>query len=314
MFESVVGLLPRPFVVFGSPSPRSSWSEVIGYRPLFEIGSGAFGDVFCAVSRDGQKVAIKRTRMDGDESRELSILQMIDSEHCIRLLDYVAVPNESLLYLVTDIFPMSLKDFLDDRHSFSRKIDPMLMKRWIFQMFSGLEHCHSLHIAHRDMKTSNILVDPESQRLVICDMGSAKVMAPNVSSSSVIGSRYYRAPELLLGCKYYSYAVDIWSAGCIICEMLLDSLPMFAGESNAGQLVQILQIIGMPSREDACSFDHSIPFPEVEQICSLKNCLPSGTDKDLLDLLSAIFVYNPSKRPSASECLMSPYFDDFRNE
>jgi serine/threonine protein kinase len=92
--------------------------------------------------------------------------------------------------------------------------------------------------------------------------------------------------------------------------MLLDAIPMFQGSSNRDQLVQILRLVGPPTESDANSFDHPIPFPLVEQICSIEMALPLSTPPELLILLKRIFVYNPSVRPTAEACMASPYFSE----
>jgi serine/threonine protein kinase len=113
----------------------------------------------------------------------------------------------------------------------------------------------------------------------------------------------------------YDAKIEIWAAGCVVAEILLDAIPMFQGESNADHLTQIMRIIGRPTWDDENSFEHELPFPDVEQICSIELALPLSTDPDLLNLLKRIFVYNPHKRPSAEECMRSASFDElFRGD
>jgi glycogen synthase kinase 3 beta len=91
-------------------------------------------------------------------------------------------------------------------------------------------------------------VDPSSHILKLCDFGSAKKIQKGESNVSYICSRYYRAPELIFGATDYSAAIDVWSTGCVIAELLLGQ-PLFPGESGVDQLVEIIKVLGTPTRE-----------------------------------------------------------------
>jgi glycogen synthase kinase 3 beta len=80
-------------------------------------------------------------------------------------------------------------------------------------MLRGIAYVHRQGICHRDIKPHNVLADPTSGRVVICDFGSAKKLSPDEPSVAYICSRYYRAPELIFGCTNYSNAIDVWSIG-----------------------------------------------------------------------------------------------------
>jgi glycogen synthase kinase 3 beta len=108
---------------------------------------------------------------------------------------------------------------------------------------------------HRDIKPTNLLVDPTCHVVKLCDFGSAKKFNPNPEpaeelkgSVTYICSRYYRAPELMFGCKHYNTAIDIWSAGCVVAEMLAGE-PIFRGEMAHSQLIEIIKRLGSPSEE-----------------------------------------------------------------
>lgn len=116
-------------------------------------------------------------------------------------------------------------------------------------MYRGLAYLHSLNIVHRDIKPQNILVELDTNRVVFCDFGSAKIIQNGEKSLSYICSRYYRAPELILGYENYTSYIDVWSIGCVIAEMFL-GFPLFIGKSSFNQLYQILSRIGTPPIED----------------------------------------------------------------
>lgn len=97
----------------------------------------------------------------------------------------------------------------------------ILVKLYAYQIFRALAYIHSLSIVHRDIKPQNLLVDPLSHQLKLCDFGSAKKIVKGEKNVAYICSRYYRAPELIFGATEYTSAVDVWSAGCVIGELLL---------------------------------------------------------------------------------------------
>lgn len=124
----------------------------------------------------------------------------------------------------------------------------LLVKLYAYQMFRSLAYIHSLGICHRDIKPQNLLVDPASHILKLCDFGSAKRLIKGEPNVSYICSRYYRAPELIFGCTDYTPAIDVWSVGCVIAELMLGQ-PLFPGESGVDQLVEIIKVLGTPTRE-----------------------------------------------------------------
>lgn len=101
---------------------------------------------------------------------------------------------------------------------------------------------------HRDIKPQNLLVHPDTHELNICDFGSAKKLLKGETNVSYICSRYYRAPELIFGATDYGKCIDVWSIGCVIGELLLGQ-PMFPGDSGVDQLVEIIKILGTPTKD-----------------------------------------------------------------
>ena len=101
-----------------------------------------------------------------------------------------------------------------------------------------------MNIAHRDIKTSNILKDEDYAKL--CDFGSAKILNSGQKNISYICSRYYRAPELLFGAIYYGFEVDIWSLGCVIAEMMTNHA-LFEGSNATSMISKIIKCLGTPA-------------------------------------------------------------------
>jgi serine/threonine protein kinase len=118
----------------------------------------------------------------------------------------------------------------------------ILVKLYGFQMCRAISYIHALGVCHRDIKPQNLLVDPETHVLKLCDFGSAKMLSPGESNIAYICSRYYRAPELIFGATEYTSTIDIWSVGCVLAELIIGR-PLFAGESGVDQLVEIIKVL-----------------------------------------------------------------------
>ena len=134
-------------------------------------------------------------------------------------------------------------------------------------MFRGLQYLKSINIAHRDMKPQNILVNDSNSKLLICDFGSAKRLVPGEPNLAYICSRCYRAPELIFGCTNYTTQIDMWSAGCILIEMVYLQ-PVFRGDSNIDQLVEIIKILGTPTYQQIMEMNpdcdlQKFQFPKI---------------------------------------------------
>lgn len=290
------------------------------YRPVKVVGQGVFGIVFLAMATDGSLVAIKKVLEDPRyKNRELEILEALKFRNCVSLKTYFETPgrrsSEVYLNLVMDYLPMTLHQFALSYRK-ERKYPPLLyVKIFSFQMFAGLHYLHSIGITHRDLKPQNILVDRDSGELKICDFGSAKKLSPKEKSVSYIASRFYRAPELMFDCVYYTSAIDIWAAGCVVAELFSSGVPLFAGETSEDQLYEVMRVIGSPTEFDLRSFPHphQVQIDPVVIDSPLDEKLPKHAPAELIDLLKKIFVYNPQRRLTARDCMNHPFFDDLFN-
>merc|ERR1719162_2944197 len=128
-------------------------------------------------------------------------------------------------------------------------MDSYYCKLYTYQLLRGLGLMHGRGIVHCDIKPQNLLLDGKSQTLKICDFGTAKRLVMGETQRAYVCSRYYRAPELILGAMNYTTAVDLWSAGCVFAEMLLGQ-PLFTGKDGIDQLVEIIKVIGTPSQKE----------------------------------------------------------------
>lgn len=304
------------------------------YRPIKIIGQGAFGVVYIARMTDGKSVAIKKVLQDPRyKNREYDILKMIDNKYCIRMINSFKSRGSSkkrtnnnntniYLNIVMNYMPQNLHDFNCSYREKKRYPPLMMAKLFTYQIFLGLSYLHSpeINITHRDLKPQNVLVDPNTGDLNICDFGSAKILLPKDSSVSYIASRYYRAPELMMNCTTYTNKIDIWATGCIFAEILTAGCPLFQGSTSMGQLYEILKIMGQPNDDDFNSFQYDLSEHEIlkirkiEQKTTLKSALPSHTPPEALELLIDIFQFNPNKRPTADQCLRHRCFDELFKE
>ncbi len=163
---------------------------------------------------------------------------------------------------------------------------------------------HALGICHRDIKPQNLLVDSNNHVLKVCDFGSAKRLIKGEVNVSYICSRYYRAPELIFGATEYNNSIDVWSVGCVMAELLLGQ-PLFPGESGVDQLVEIIKVLGTPTREMIHTMNPNyseFKFPQIKAH-PWQKVFRSRTPPDAIDLINRLLVYNPERRLTPIEAL-----------
>jgi glycogen synthase kinase 3 beta len=156
-------------------------------------------------------------------------------------------------------------------------------------------------------------VDPESVQLKLCDFGSAKQLVQGEPNVSYICSRYYRAPECIIGATHYNTQIDTWSAGCVITEMLLGH-PLFPGESGVDQLVEIIKVLGTPTREQIEKMNPNyteFKFPQIKAH-PWRKVFHSRVPETAVDLVSQLLLYCPDDRTIPMAALMHPFFDELK--
>jgi serine/threonine protein kinase len=161
--------------------------------------------------------------------REIALLKELDHPNVIKLLD--VDHGEKKLYMAFEYFHMDMKKYLEKKKA---PMDLIHVKKVMYQVLQGLLHCHQRRIFHRDLKPSNLLIDDKGLQVKIADFGLARSFGlPLKTYTHEVVTLWYRAPEVLLGAKVYSPAIDIWSLGCIFFE-LAHRKPLFYGESEIG--------------------------------------------------------------------------------
>ncbi|KAI9021659.1 kinase-like domain-containing protein [Phycomyces nitens] len=305
------------------------------YRHQKVVGSGSFG-VVCQVrlERNGQKYAIKKVLQDKRyKNRELEIMKKMDHRNVCGLEAYfysTGSRGDVYLNLVLDYVPETVHRVARYYARIQQPMPILQVKLYSYQLFRSLVYIHSLGICHRDIKPQNLLVDPVSGVLKLCDFGSAKCLVEGEPNVAYICSRYYRAPELVFGATDYSTQVDVWSAACVVGELLLGQ-PIFMGESAIDQLVEIIKVLGTPSRQDIEAMnpryiDHKFPQIQPYSLQKVKVILYVKANQlnqysklfrwrpsEVADLMSHTLVYDPCSRYTAVKLLVHPFFDDLRD-
>lgn len=148
----------------------------------------------------------------------------------------------------------------------------------------------------------------------LCDFGSAKILLTKEPNVSYICSRYYRAPELIFGATNYTVTIDLWSTGCVMAEMMLGQ-PLFPGESGIDQLVEIIKVLGTPTKEQLVSMNPNYTehrFPQIKPH-PFSKVFKSKTPEESIQFLTLLLQYCPEKRIAAIEAMAHPYFDELRD-
>jgi len=295
------------------------------YEPIECVGKGAYGIVISANDRlTQQKVAIKKIEAVFKKEkffqkrimREIKILI-----HCkghpniVEITDLV--PPESFddfedIYIVTEYMDCNLQELLKSGQKFSEQN----IQYFLYQMLKALDVLHSCDIVHRDIKSSNILVNNDYE-VKFCDFGLSRAMMNEKMSTDNVATRWYRSPELLLKYHKAGKPIDVWSLGCVFAELL--STPkqhvLFPGESHLNQIDKILDILGTPHADDvfACFkaqvYMSNQPFRKKKDFSKL---FPEA-NPEALDLLEKMLAFSPEKRITVKEALKHPYLDSMAN-
>lgn len=298
------------------------------YSPLESIGTGAYG-IVCAAkdNRTGQRVAIKKIPKVFDmltvlkrTYRELRILRHLRHENIISILD-VMQPPENLeefqdVYVVLDLME-------SDLHHIIHSIQPLSdehIKFFLYQILRGLKYIHSANVLHRDLKPSNLLINRNCE-LKIGDFGMARGLSSSPEDHATfmteyVATRWYRAPELMVSLSEYTFAIDIWSVGCIFAEMLARR-QLFPGKNYLNQLQLILSVVGTPSEEyvknigseRVRTYLQSLP---PRQPVELSVLFPNAS-ASALDLLGQMLKLDPKDRLSSESGLSHRYLSQYHD-
>ncbi|KAL0388698.1 UNVERIFIED_CONTAM: putative serine/threonine-protein kinase [Sesamum radiatum] len=253
--------------------------------------AGTYSNVYKARDTEtGKIVALKKVRFDNLEpesvrfmAREILILRRLDHPNVVKLQGLVTSRMSCSLYLV---------------------------RCYVRQLLSGLEHCHKHNVLHRDIKGSNLLID-DGGVLKIADFGLASFFDPNNKQpmTNRVVTLWYRPPELLLGATDYGVGVDLWSAGCILAELFAGK-PIMTGRTEVEQLHRIFKLCGSPSEEywKKSKLPHATIFKPQQAYKrriaeAFKDFPPSS-----LPLIETLLAIDPAERQTATAALTSEFF------
>uniref|UniRef100_A0A674PP30 Stress-activated protein kinase JNK n=1 Tax=Takifugu rubripes TaxID=31033 RepID=A0A674PP30_TAKRU len=305
----------------------STFTVLKRYQNLKPIGSGAQG-IVCA-GYDAvldRNVAIKKLSRPFQNQthakrayRELVLMKCVNHKNIISLLN-VFTPQKSLeefqdVYLVMELMDANLCQVIQ------MELDHERMSYLLYQMLCGIKHLHSAGIIHRDLKPSNIVVKSDCT-LKILDFGLARTAGTSFMMTPYVVTRYYRAPEVILGMGYKEN-VDIWSVGCIMGEMVRHKI-LFPGRDYIDQWNKVIEQLGTPSPEFMKKLQPTVrnyvenrpkyaglTFPKLFPDC----LFPADSEHNKLkasqarDLLSKMLIIDPAKRISVDEALQHPYIN-----
>ncbi|KAJ2896602.1 serine/threonine protein kinase, CMGC, CDC2/CDK sub [Coemansia aciculifera] len=321
-----------PSISSGSPSPpqllRRDGKKFIGCSPFEDyelttkLGEGTFGEVHKAVHKaTGAHVALKRVLMHNEKEglpitaiREIKLLKSLNHPNIVPLSDMLVrheVQGQNAAPSVYMVFPYMAHDLTGLLENPTVHLRPEHIKLYLRQLLEGTAYLHASRIMHRDMKASNLLIDNEG-RLYIADFGLARSFNPDDKKdmTKCVVTRWYRPPELLLGERKYSTAIDMWGIGCIFAEMLVGK-PVFQGSTDLNQIEQVMRICGSPH-------DSLWPgwrdMPDCKQVDEFTNYPRRVREEfacfgdDAADLLDQLLQLDPRRRPDAATALSHRLF------
>ncbi|KAF4382728.1 probable serine/threonine-protein kinase At1g54610 [Cannabis sativa] len=300
-----------------APEAISGWlpRRADTFEKLNKIGQGTYSSVFKARDVINNKfVALKKVRFDNLDiesvkfmAREILLLRRLDHPNIIKLEGLITSRTSCSLYLIFEYMEHDLTG-LASRPGI--KFTESQVKCYMHQLLSGLDHCHSHGVLHRDIKGSNLLID-NNGILKIADFGLASFYDPHnsVSLTSRVVTLWYRPPELLLGASHYGVAVDLWSTGCILGE-LYSGRPILPGKTEVEQLHKIFKLCGSPSEEYWRNL-HLRHATVMKPPQPYRRCV-AETFKELpapaVQLMETLLSIDPSNRRTASFALKSEFF------
>jgi len=287
------------------------------YEALKFLGAGAYGAVIKARDKKtNQLVAIKRLHKIEDIIdakrilREIRILRLFKHENIINLQNIIFHEDGNFgeIYLVTNLMEIDLYTVIKNK----QELTDVHIQFIIYQILRALLYLHSANIIHRDLKPSNILAT-ENVDVQLCDFGLSRAIdfSQDENRTEYVVTRYYRAPEIMLAHEY-SEAVDLWSVGCTMAELIIGKV-LFKGENYIQQIKLILDTLGKPqdlsfvTNTNARKFLDTLPDKPSKPLTSIVKY----DNEEAMDLLTKLLKVNPKERITAAEALAHPYLKDF---
>uniref|UniRef100_A0A1I8F235 cyclin-dependent kinase n=1 Tax=Macrostomum lignano TaxID=282301 RepID=A0A1I8F235_9PLAT len=277
------------------------------YEKLGKIGEGAYGVVFKCRNRDsGDLVAIKKfTESEEDPlihkiaMREIRMLKQLRHNNLVCLLEVFR--RKKRLHLVFEYIDHTLLNEMEARPN---------------GLWASGQSPRSPGCIHRDVKPENILIS-RNMTVKLCDFGFARLLTgPGDEYTDYVATRWYRAPELLVGDTQYGPPVDVWAIGCVFAEML-KGIPLWPGRSDLDQLYLIIRTLGqlLPRHREIFQQNSffkglKIPEPEVQETLEDKFAyMRQALTQKELQFMQACFKMDPVQRATCDDLKKFDYFD-----
>lgn len=292
------------------------------YEVLGVVGEGAYGVVLkCRNKESGEIVAIKKFKESDDDEvlrkttlREVKILRLLRHSNIVSLTE--AFRRKGKLYLVFEYVEKNLLEVLEEQ---PQGLKSENVRMYIYQLCQAIHWCHSHSVIHRDIKPENLLINGRTKLLKLCDFGFARLVSRSTNElTDYVATRWYRAPELLLGSTGYGFEVDIWAIGCIMGE-ITDGQPIFPGESEVDQLYIVQKVLGplVPAHLDLFSANprfSGLKFPDMSKPETLQKKYVGKLGKSALNFMQSVLQMNPAERPTSDAALGHAYFEEMRSQ
>ncbi|KAJ7287453.1 kinase-like domain-containing protein [Mycena rebaudengoi] len=301
---------------------RIDWSPPDRYEIVRRLGGGKYSEVFEGVdmvNNDRCVLKVLKPVAQKKIKREIKVLRnLTGGPNVIALLDVVRDPSGRYHSLV-----MEHVENIDWKRLF-----PILtesdIKHYTFQLLLALDFVHAHGVMHRDLKPANVMIETQRKTLRLIDWGLAEFYHAGVDYHIRVGSRFYKAPELLVGYKRYDYSLDLWSLGCMFASMIFRKEHFFRGSDNDDQLLKIMKTLGT-ERFDIYLKTYNIHFEtEIDNLLvnysrqswtrfiNAENRHIASTDA--IDFLDKLLRYDHRERLTAKEAEAHPYFNSVRLE
>ncbi|XP_063689512.1 cyclin-dependent kinase-like 4 isoform X6 [Bolinopsis microptera] len=289
------------------------------YEKLGKIGEGSYGVVFRCKHKDtGQVVAIKKFLDSEDDPyvkkiamREIRMLKLLKHGNLVNLLQVFR--RKKKIHLVFEYCHHTL---LNELEECPNGLEELQIKKIMWQVLQAVNFCHGHNCIHRDVKPENILVT-KSGIVKLCDFGFARLLNGEEEYTDYVATRWYRAPELLVGDTQYGPPVDVWAVGCVFSE-LLTGQPLWPGKTgDVDQIYLIRKTLGdlLPRHlkiYNNSSYFKGVELKDPERYESLHERMGVDVPKQAMDFLQLCLVMDPNKRATCEDLLNHSYFDGFR--
>lgn len=285
------------------------------YEKINKIGEGSYGVVFkCRNRETSQLVAIKKF-VESEEDplikkiamREIRMLKQLKHPNLVNLIEVFR--RRKRLHLVFEYVDHTVLNELD---RYPRGVPEKMVQRIIYQTLLAVHFCHQHNTIHRDVKPENILITRGGQ-VKLCDFGFARVLTgPGGEYTDYVATRWYRAPELLVGDTQYGPPVDVWAIGCVFAELLTGEA-VWPGRSDVDQLYLIRKTLGdlIPRHLEIFSnnaFFKGMSIPEPDRLVPLDERYP-GMTQNAMNFLQKCVMMDPAERMTCAQLIQHPYMD-----